>query len=96
MISNSEPAHSLGKMLSLGPRLQQPLAFQLWLSHTCLSALGELGEEGPVCSWLALLWCSLLPFFCEWVWLCFKLELFVGKFSLYFHLSPWLPYSLGC
>ena len=26
------------KMLSLGLGLQQPLAFQLWLSHACLSA----------------------------------------------------------
>ena len=25
-------------MLSLGPRLQQPLAYWLWLLHTCLSA----------------------------------------------------------
>ena len=31
------------KMWSLGLRLQQPLAFQLWLSHACLSASGEGG-----------------------------------------------------
>ena len=43
MISNWEPAHSLRKMRSLRLRLQQPLAFWLWLSLTCLSASGEGG-----------------------------------------------------
>ena len=31
------------KMLSLGPRLRQPLAFWLWLWHACLSASGGGG-----------------------------------------------------
>ena len=31
------------KMQSLGLRLQQPLAFWLWLSQACLSASGEGG-----------------------------------------------------
>ena len=89
MVSNWEPAHSLEKMLSLGPRLQQPLAFRLWLSHTCLSALGELGEEGSVCSWLALLWCSLNSLFCDWARLHIRAFCtFAGKFSFFFFFSP--------
>ena len=35
------------RLLSLGPRLEQPLAFWLWLSHACLSASGA---EGGVCT----------------------------------------------
>ena len=31
------------KLRSLGPRLQWPLVFQLWLMYTCLSASGEGG-----------------------------------------------------
>ena len=66
-------------MPSLG--LSLPLAFWLWLSPACLSASG--GNE-PVCRRLALLWYSLSPLFCEWVQQCLRLELFVGKFSLFF------------
>ena len=94
MVSNWKPAHSLGKMLSLGPRLQQPLAFRLWLSHTCLSALGELGEEGSVCSLLALLWYSLNPLFCDWARLHIRAFCtFTGKFSFFFFFF-FLPPSL--
>ena len=89
MVSNWKPAHSLGKMLSLGPRLQQPLAFRLWLSHTCLSALGELGEEGSVCNWLALLWCSLNPLFCDWARLHIRAFCtFAGKFPFFLPPPP--------
>ena len=44
---------------------------------------------GLVRSWLALLWYSLSPLFCEWAWQCLRLELFTGKFSLslFFPLS---------
>ena len=51
------------KMPSLGPRLQQPLAFQLWLS-----AFPPLWREIPIWlydSQLALLWYSLNPMVCE-------------------------------
>ena len=37
--------------------------------------------DGPICSWLALLWYSYNPSFCEQVRLCLKLELFASKFS---------------
>ena len=48
------------KMPSLELRLQQPLAFQLWLSHACLSASGEGGHERQLtCS----PWCSPNPLF---------------------------------
>ena len=37
-VSIWEPAHSLVEDALSGARLQQPLAFQLWLSQACLSA----------------------------------------------------------
>ena len=55
---------------------------------------------GLVCSWLTLLWYSLSPLFCEQARQCFRLELFLGKFSLslfsLFFLSLWLSHCLGC
>ena len=39
-VSNRSPAYSWWKMRSLGLRLQQPLAFQLWLSFICLCLRG--------------------------------------------------------
>ena len=84
MISNWEPAHSLWKMRSLRLRLQQTLAFWLWLSLTCLSA----SREGPVCNWLALLWYLLYPLFCECArGHCASLEPFAGKLFFFFCLS---------
>ena len=47
--------------------------------------------EGPVRSQLALLWCLLNPLFCEQAKLCLRLELFAGKFSLFFSLSLVIP-----
>ena len=88
MVSDWEPANSLVEdAWSLGPRL--PLAFLLWLSHTCLSASGV--GKGPVHSCLALLWYSLNTLFCEWARLCLRLELFAGNFSLSFFLSLAIP-----
>ena len=40
--------------------------------------------DGLVLSQLALLWYSLSPLFCEQARLCLRLELFEGKFSLFF------------
>ena len=53
----------------------------------CLPALASLPlrwGEGPICSWLALLWYLPNPLFCEWTKLCVRLEPFAGKFSLFF------------
>ena len=47
-------------MPSLQLRLQQPLAFWLWLSQVCLSASGRGGAGTQP----ALLWYSLNPSFC--------------------------------
>ena len=57
--------------------------------------------DGPVCSWLALLWYSLNPLFSEQTRLHLRLELCSGKLSLsifffFFSLSLWLSYSVGC
>ena len=46
--------------------------------------------EGPVCSWLALLWYLCNPLFCERASSCIRLEPFMGKFSLFFLLSLFL------
>ena len=56
-----------------------------------------LAGDGPVHSWLAFLWSLLSPLFCEQAQQYFRLELFVGKFSLFplffffFSLSLGLP-----
>ena len=86
MVSNWEPAHSLVEDAGLRPRL--PLAFWLWLWHTCLSASSWV--EGSVHTWIALLWYSLIPLFCERARLCVRLEPFMGKF-FYFPLSLAIP-----
>ena len=62
------------KMPSLGPRLQQPLTFWVWLSLTCLSSSSGVhgGGERPIHSQLALLWYSLNTLFCELAKLCVR------------------------
>ena len=62
--------------------MEQPLALRLWLLHACFSA--SSGGEGPVHSWLALLWYLFNPLFCEWARLRIRLEPFEGKFSSFF------------
>ena len=56
--------------------------------------------DGQVHGWLALLWYSLSPSFCELVRLCLRLELFVGMFSLsltlFFFSSLWRSHCFGC
>ena len=78
LVSNGEPAHSLVKDTVSGaeiaPRL---LALAAAFLPLCLWQV-----EAPVCSWLALLWYLLNPLFCEQSWLCLRLKLFKGKFSL--------------
>ena len=94
MVSNWEPAHSLAEDAISGAEIAPHL---LALAVTCLPlCLGLLGEEiGP--PWLALLWYSLSPFFCEQAGSGLRLELFLGKFSLslfplflFFSLSAYL------
>ena len=85
LVSNWEPACSLVEDASLGPRLS------LSSSGCPLPASLSPAEDGPVCSWLALLWYLLSPLFCERAWQCLTLEFFVGKFSL----SLFFPLSLA-
>ena len=75
-------------MPSLGPRL--PLTFLLWLLPACLSASGG-GWASPHPASSPLVFSQY--FFCERAQLCFRLELFMGKFSLslffcFFFFSP--------
>ena len=80
LVSNWEPAHSLVEDAvsepKIAPCLSAPAVAHLPL---CLKQ-----GDGPVRSWLVLLWNSLSPLFCEHTRLCLRLELFAGKFSLYF------------
>ena len=74
-------------MPSLGLRVQQLLAFWLWLSHACLSASGG---EGSIRSQLALLMYWLKPLYCEQ-----HARLFISAFSwksffFFFGLSSYL------
>ena len=78
LVSNWEPAHSLMEDAVSGAKIAP---FLLALAVTSLP-LCLWSREGLVCSWLALLWCSLNPLFCEQSRLHFRLELFWGKFSL--------------
>ena len=48
------------------------------------------GVAGPVHTWTALFWYSLIPLFCERARLCIRLEPFIGKF-FYFPLSLAIP-----
>ena len=68
LVSNWEPAHSLVKGAISGAEIAPRL---LALAVTHLSLCLWLGE-GPVRSWLALLWYSLSPLFCELVKLCLR------------------------
>ena len=59
-------------------------------SDCCPPASLPLVQDGPVCCWLAFLWYSLIPLFCERARLCIRLEPFIGKF-FYFPLSLAIP-----
>ena len=93
MISNWEPAHSLWKMRSLRLRLQQPLAFWLWLSLTCLSA----SREGGPCMQLA---CSPLVFALSFVLLVCQGSLCIirafRRKAFFLFLSFWQSHHFGC
>ena len=94
LVSNGETAHNLVddsvSRAEIAPCLPA-------LAITYLSLCLQRGN-GLVCSWLALLWYSLNPLFCELARLCLRLELFAeSSLSLsYFFLSLWISHSLGC
>ena len=75
LVSNSEPAHNLVEDAISGAKIAPCL---LVLAVACLPHFFWWGD-GPVYSWLALLWYSLNPLFCEWTRLCLRLELFWGS-----------------
>ena len=79
------------RMLVSGVRLQQPLAFWLWLWHACLCVSGW--GEGPVHSQLPLLLYLLSPLFCEQARLLVRP--FTGNFPFFFFLSIWRFCVLG-
>ena len=90
LVSNWEPAHSLVEDAVSGAKIaSRLLALAVARLPLCLRR-----GEGPIHSWLALLWHSLSPLFCEWARLCFRLELYAGKFLLslsFFPLSLAIP-----
>ena len=88
LVSNWEPAHHLVENFVSGVKTVPCL---LALAVTCLPLCLRQGN-GPVHSWLALLWYSLNPLFCEQARLRLRLELFEGKFSfsLSFFSSLWI------
>ena len=83
LVSNGEPAHSLVEDVISGAEIAPCL---LPLAVACLPLCLWQGN-GPICSWLALLWYSLNPLFCEQTRVCLRLELCAGTFSLSFFFS---------
>ena len=82
LVSNQEPAHGLVEDAISGAEIAPHLPA---LAATHLPLCLQQGDE-PVCSWLALLWYSRNPLFCEQVRLC--LRAFQEKIlSLFFSLS---------
>ena len=88
LVNNWEPAHSLMENAISGAEIA-PHLLALVVSHLPLCLCWG---DGPVHSWLSLLWYLLNPLFCEPARLCLRLELFTGKFSLSpscWGFSPW-------
>ena len=83
LVSNWEPAHSSVQDAISGSEIAPCLQA---LAVACLPLFLWCGD-GPVHSWLALLWYLLSPLFCEQARQCLRLELLAGKFSLFFPLS---------
>ena len=91
LVNNWEPAHSLMENAISGAEIA-PHLLALVVSHLPLCLCWG---DGPVHSWLSLLWYLLNPLFYEQARLCFRLELFVGKFSLSLSLFFFFSLSLS-
>ena len=83
LVSNWEPAHSLVEDAVSGSLIAPYLPV---LAVACLPLCLRRRGDRPVCSWLALLWYSLNPLFCERTKLC--LRAFQGKVPSLSFLSP--------
>ena len=95
LVSKWEPAHNLVEYAISGAKIPSCL---LVLAVARLSVCLQWWD-GPVCSWLALLWYSLNPLFYEQARLHLRLELCSGKLSLsFFSLSgyPTVWVTLSC
>jgi len=90
LVSNWEPASSLVEDAISGAKIAPCLPA---LAVTSLP-LSLWWVEGLVCSWLAFLWYSLSPFFCELARL--YLRAFHGKVLSLSLFSLWLSHNLGC
>ena len=84
------------RMQSLGPRLQQTLAFRLWLlpagSGCCLPASSRgtgLCAAGQLSFGISSVLCSVSRPGCA-------LESFAGKFCFFLFVCFWRSHSLGC
>ena len=88
VVSNWEPTHSLVEDAISGAEISPCLPA---LAVTRLPLCLQWGN-GLAHSQLALLWYSLIPFFCEQARQCLRLGLFEGNFSLsLFFLSLAIP-----
>ena len=95
LVSKWEPAHNLVEYAISGAKIPSCL---LVLAVARLSVCLQWWD-GPVFSWLALLWYSLNPLFYEQARLHLRLELCSGKLSLsFFSLSgyPTVWVTLSC
>ena len=92
MVSNWEPAHNLVEDAVSGAEIAPCLPA---VAVTSSRQMGLWWGDGQVYSWLALLWNSTNPLFCEQARLCLRLELFVGKFffSLSGYSTVWVAIS---
>ena len=90
LVSNWEPASSLVEDAISGAKIAPCLPA---LAVTSLP-LSLWWVEGLVCSWLAFLWYSLSPLFCELARL--YLRAFHGKVLSLSLFSLWLSHNLGC
>ena len=89
LISNWGPAHSLVEDVGSGVEIA-PHLLALAVAHLplCLRR-----AEGPVCSCLALLWCSLNPLFCEQAMLSWESSLSRSLFFLSVYPTIWVAIS---
>ena len=98
MVSSKRPLIAWEEVQSLGPRLQQPLAFHLWLLPTFLSPSVESQKRQMSCSPLVSLGCN--PLFCEHTnGHSTALEPFCREGLFFYFVSlafPWFGFSPFC